>query len=119
MSPAVAPPIFEGFPAPGASGPGHPHDRGDTEKDVPNTASQKKRLRQSRLRRAKNRELRSEVRTRTKTLLAMESADGADAALSELYTALDRAARKRVIAPNAASRQKARAARHVHALKDA
>ena len=90
--------------------------RGNTERDVPNTASQKKRLRQSRVRRARNRELRSEVRTRMKKLLALESADGADAALSELYTALDRAARKRVISPNAASRQKARAARHVNTL---
>lgn len=116
----MAPPIFGGFPAPGAPACRDGRTREATRRGyVPNNASQKKRLRQSRVRRAKNRKVRSEVRTRTKKLLAMESAEGADAALSELYTALDRAARKRVISPNAASRQKARAARHVNALKSA
>jgi len=84
---------------------------------VPNNASQKKRLRQSRVARARNREARSEVRTRTKKLLAMDSADGADAALGDLYRVLDRAARKNQISPNAAARQKARAARHVNRLR--
>lgn len=83
---------------------------------MPNNASQKKRLRQSTVRRARNREARSEVRTRTKKVLAMESSEGADAALSDLYRVLDRAARKNVISPNAAARQKARAARHVRRL---
>ena len=83
---------------------------------MPNNASHKKRLRQSQARRLRNREVRSEIRTRTKKLLSMESAEGAEAALSDLYTVLDRAARKNVIPPNAASRQKARAARHVNGL---
>lgn len=83
---------------------------------MPNNPSQKKRLRQSRARRARNREVRSEIRTRTKRILAMDSADGAEDALSELYALLDRAARKNVIPPNAAARRKARAARHVRHL---
>ena len=86
---------------------------------VPNNASQKKRLRQSEKRRAQNRQVRSEIRTRTTKLLAMESADGAEAALSELYTVLDRAARKSLMPANTAARQKARAARHVSNLINA
>lgn len=83
---------------------------------MPNNPSQKKRLRQSRARRARNREVKSQIRTRTKRILAMDSADGAEDALSELYALLDRAARKNVIPPNAAARRKARAARHVQRL---
>lgn len=83
---------------------------------MPNNASHKKRLRQSETRRLRNRQVRSEIRTRSKTLLQMDSVDEAKAALPELYTALDRAARKNVIPPNAAARQKARAARHVNRL---
>lgn len=83
---------------------------------MPNNPSQKKRLRQSRQRRHRNRQVRSEIRTRTKKLLSMDSADGAQDALSELYALLDRAARKNVIRPNTAARQKARAARHVERL---
>jgi len=83
---------------------------------VPNNPSQKKRLRQSRARRARNRQVRSEIRTRTKRLLAMDSSDDAREPLSELYALLDRAARKNVIPPNAAARQKARVARHVQRL---
>ena len=83
---------------------------------MPNNASQKKRLRQSRVRRLKNRQVRSEIRTRTKQLLEMDSRAEADDALSGLYRTLDRAAQKRIIEPNAAARQKARAARHVESL---
>jgi small subunit ribosomal protein S20 len=86
---------------------------------VPNNASHKKRLRQSETRRHRNRQAKSEIRTRSKTLLQMDSADEAQAALSELYTVLDRAARKNVIPPNTAARQKARAARHVNRLAGA
>lgn len=83
---------------------------------MPNNASQKKRLRQSRVRRLHNRQVRSEIRTRTKSLLGMTSADEATPALSNLYAALDRAARRRIISPNAAARQKSRLARHVQSL---
>ena len=86
---------------------------------MPNNASHRKRLRQSREARLRNRRVRSEIRTRSRNLLAMESAEEAQAALSDLYTVLDRAARKNVIPPNAAARQKARAARHVNRLAGA
>ena len=83
---------------------------------MPNNASQKKRLRQSRIRRLKNREVRSEIRTRTKELLEMESRSEADGALSGLYRILDRAARRGIIKLNTAARQKARVAKHVQSL---
>lgn len=83
---------------------------------MPNNPSAKKRLRQSKERRLRNRAARSEIRTRTKRLLSLDSAEEAQAALRELYSALDRAARRRTIPPNAAARQKARAARHVQSL---
>ncbi len=64
----------------------------------------------------RNRAVRSEIRTRTKKLFGTESAETAEAALSDLYAALDRAARRHVIPANTAARQKARAARHVQRL---
>ncbi|WP_420447871.1 30S ribosomal protein S20 [Candidatus Palauibacter sp.] len=83
---------------------------------MPNNESQKKRLRQSQARRLRNRQVRSEIRTRTKHLLATESREEATPALSELYRALDRATRRNIIKANTAARQKARAARHVGRL---
>jgi len=83
---------------------------------VPNNASQAKRLRQSRERRMRNRRAKSEIRTRTKNVLATETREAGEEALSALYRALDRAARKRIVAPRHASRQKSRAARHVATL---
>jgi small subunit ribosomal protein S20 len=85
---------------------------------MPNNPSAKKRLRQSRLRRSNNRAVRSEIRTRTRAILAMESPAEAQGALSELYSTLDRAARKNIIPKKAAARQKARLARHVQALTE-
>lgn len=85
---------------------------------VPNNASAKKRLRQSRAQRLQNRTVRSEIRTRTKKILSMESAEEANAALPDLYAVLDRAAQRRIIQPNAAARQKARVARHVLSLAE-
>lgn len=86
---------------------------------MPNSPSAKKRLRQSRMRRLHNRSVRSEIRTRTRAILEMESPAEAQDALSELYSALDRAARKRIIPAKAAARQKAQLARHVHGLTEA
>ena len=83
---------------------------------MPNNESQKKRLRQSRARRLRNRRVRSEIRTRTKQILASESREEATSALSDLYRVLDRATRRNVIKANTAARQKARAARHVNGL---
>ncbi len=83
---------------------------------MPNNASHKKRLRQSRARRLKNRKVRSEVRTRQKHLHGLDDRTEADQALSGLYRVLDRASRRGVIPKNTAARQKARAARHVQSL---
>ena len=83
---------------------------------MPNNASAKKRLRESRARRLQNRTVRSEIRTRTKSILSMESAEEAQSALPALYAVLDRAAQRRIIQPNTAARQKARVARHVRDL---
>ncbi|WP_419943532.1 30S ribosomal protein S20 [Candidatus Palauibacter sp.] len=90
--------------------------RGGVEYRVPNNASQAKRLRQSRMRRLRNRQVRSEIRTRSKKLFAMTSREEAEPALSELYQMLDRATRSNVLKPNTAARQKARASRHVRDL---
>ncbi len=46
----------------------------------------------------------------------MTSPEEAEPALSELYQVLDRAARRNVLKPNTAARQKARASRHVRDL---
>ncbi len=83
---------------------------------MPNNASHKKRLRQSLVRRQHNRQVRSEIRTRTKKLLELESPEEATTQLSQLYALLDRAARRNIIPANAASRRKARVARHVRDL---
>lgn len=83
---------------------------------MPNTQSAKKRLRQSRRRRLQNRSLRSEIRTRIRRILEMDSADEAREAVSQLYTVLDRASRKGIVHPGTAARQKARVARHVNRL---
>ncbi len=83
---------------------------------MPNIKSAEKRLRQSRVRRDRNRAVRSEIRTRTKALLSSQDAEAAAEQLRAVTSLLDRAARKGVIAPNAASRRKARLARHVSRL---
>lgn len=83
---------------------------------MPNTKSAKKRVRQNEAARVRNRSLRSEIRTRTRRLLELEAAEEAETQLQELYSLLDRAARRNILHPNAAGRRKARAARHVRSL---
>lgn len=83
---------------------------------MPNTKSAKKRLRQNEHRRLHNRSIRSEIRTRTRRILEMESSEEAQGALSELYTLLDRSARKHIFHRNFAARRKAQLARHVGKL---
>jgi small subunit ribosomal protein S20 len=84
---------------------------------VPNLKSAQKRYRQSLKRRAQNRSIRSEIRTRTRKLLATESAAEAEASVKQLYSLLDKAARRHIMHANAAARQKARLARHVGGLQ--
>lgn len=85
---------------------------------MPTTQSAKKRLRQNEKRRLRNRSLRSRIKTTSRKLHELESPEGAEELLAELYTLLDKAARKRVLHPNAADRRKARAARHVRRLRE-
>ncbi len=83
---------------------------------MPNSMSAGKRLRQASRKRLQNRQVKSAIRTRMRTLLEMESPDEAQAALSDLYSMLDRAAARRVLHPNTAARRKAQLARHVEQL---
>lgn len=83
---------------------------------MPNIKSAKKRLRQSLKRRAHNRTIRSEIRTRTRGLRQATSPEEAGEAYRRLVSLLDRAARKRIIQPNAADRQKSRLARYLAKL---
>ena len=84
---------------------------------MPNIKSARKRYRQSLKRRAHNRSIRSEIRTRTRKLLATESAAEVETSLKQLYSLLDKAAGRRILHPNAAARQKARLARHLARLQ--
>lgn len=93
-----------------------PERRTRAEDVMPNNESAKKRLRQADTRRARNRAVKSEIRTRTRQLLTMDSRAEAESALSDLYARLDRAARKGIIPEGNAARQKARIARYVEGL---
>jgi len=87
---------------------------------MPNIQSAKKRLKQSLVRRARNRSVKRSVRTECKKVLAaVESGDAALAA-AELRTAakkLDQAAAKKILHRNKAARLKSRLAAKVKAVK--
>jgi small subunit ribosomal protein S20 len=82
---------------------------------VANIKSQIKRNRQNERRRVRNKAVRSEVRTRTKTaVVATEAgADDADEKVREAMRTIDKAASKGVIHKNAAARRKSRLAKRV------
>lgn len=86
---------------------------------MPNNPSTKKRLRQTAKRQARNKAMRSEMRTYHKQILErIEAGDraGAEGLLPAVYQRLDKAAKRRVIHPNTAANQKSRLARKVQAL---
>jgi small subunit ribosomal protein S20 len=83
---------------------------------LPNIKSASKRLRQNEKRRDRNRTARSEIRTRTKSLLQTESATDAEAAYRKVASMLDTAARKGIVSKQAAARRKSRLARYVKGL---
>ena len=83
---------------------------------MPNIKSASKRLRQSQKRRLRNREVRAEIRTRTKKLLNTTAPDEAAEAYRVISSLLDKAARKGIVPPNAASRRKSRLQRYVSKL---
>ena len=83
---------------------------------MPNTPSAKKRLRQTETRNARNKVLRSSMRTwEKKVLQAVEAGDKAtaEAQLPMAYRHIDKAARKRILHPNTAANHKSRLARKV------
>jgi len=87
---------------------------------MPNIASARKRLRQNLKRRARNRSVKSELRTEIRKV--RETADGGktDEAEAEFRLAvakLDRAAAKRIIHPNRAARLKSRLSAHLKSVK--
>jgi small subunit ribosomal protein S20 len=65
-------------------------------------------MRQAEKNREHNRAQRSTMRTAVKKVRAAESEEAAEAALKDAEKLLDRAARKRLIHPNAAGRAKSR-----------
>jgi small subunit ribosomal protein S20 len=86
------------------------------------SSSAEKRHRQSEERRLRNKAVKSSVRTSAKkfTVLAQKKETGdAEAALKEMISKLDSAARKGIIKKNAASRKKSRMQRLFNSLKAA
>jgi small subunit ribosomal protein S20 len=87
---------------------------------MPNIASAKKRLRQSVVRRGRNRAtksmLRSQIRKVREAVAAGNVAD-AEAAFKVCVKYLDRAAVHRVVHPNASARMKSRLSARIKALK--
>jgi small subunit ribosomal protein S20 len=89
---------------------------------MPNTKSAEKRLRQDKVRRAKNRAVKSEVKTHIKKVLKAAEAGDIATAESEFRVAakkLDKAGAKKVIHKNAAARHKSRLQRVIKAHKNA
>ena len=89
---------------------------------MPNTATAKKRLRQNIVRRARNRAVKSTVRTQVKKVLTSIDAGETEAAEREYRAAakgLDRAIARRIIHRNTAARQKSRLQRLIKAAKQA
>lgn len=83
---------------------------------MPNIKSAKKRLKQSHVRRERNKDVRSSIRTVTKRLLQTESSEEAEPLFRRASAMLDRAARKGVIPSNTAARRKSRLSRYVSSL---
>lgn len=87
---------------------------------MPNTKSAKKRLKQSLVRRSRNRATRSELKTHTKKVREALAAGNVDQATTEFKSAarkLDKAAAKGVIHANAAARVKSRLSAALKARK--
>jgi small subunit ribosomal protein S20 len=87
---------------------------------MPNTASAKKRLRQSVVRRERNRSAKTSLRTLTKKIresVVAKDVETSTANFSLLVKKLDRAAAKNVIHPNAAARTKSRLSKAIKAIK--
>ena len=86
-----------------------------------NIKSQIKRNRQNEKRRVRNKAVRSELKTRTKTVItaAEQDGDNLDEAVREAIKKLDKAASKGVIHKNAAARRKSRLLAQVARIQSA
>jgi small subunit ribosomal protein S20 len=87
---------------------------------MPNSASAKKRLRQSLDRRARNRTVRTNLRTQIKKCRTTIAGGDAAACETEFRTTvkkLDQAAAKKVLHANAAARLKSRLSKAIKAMK--
>ncbi len=87
---------------------------------MPNISSAKKRLRQSLVRRTRNRATKSELKTRIRKVLELAKAGEAEKTETEFRTTvkkLDQAAAARIIHPNRASRLKSRISARLKAAK--
>jgi small subunit ribosomal protein S20 len=87
---------------------------------MPNSESAKKRLRQSEVRRSRNRAGRSALRTQIRKVreaVAAGNLEQAEAAYRAVVKKLDQAAAKKIIHANAAARTKSRLSKAVKSLK--
>ena len=87
---------------------------------MPNSTSAKKRLRQNEVRRARNRSVKSSVRTQLRKVRTAIDAGDIESSEKEFRTAvkkLDQAAAKNVIHANRAGRTKSRLAKAIKAIK--
>jgi small subunit ribosomal protein S20 len=82
---------------------------------VPRIKSAKKRMRQTKVRTARNKAQRSKLRTAVKTVRTAATKAEATKALSEAASLLDRAGRKNLVHPRTAARQKSRLAKAINA----
>jgi small subunit ribosomal protein S20 len=87
---------------------------------MPNNASTEKRLRQTKVRQARNKAIKSAVKTQVKKVLAAAEAGDVEKAEAEYKLAakrLDRAGGKNIIHKNAAGRKKSRLQKAIKAAK--
>jgi small subunit ribosomal protein S20 len=82
---------------------------------LPRIKSAKKRMRQTKVRTARNKSQRSKLRTAVKNVRTAATKVDASKALSEAASLLDRAGRKHLVHPRTAARQKSRLAKAVNA----
>ena len=82
-----------------------------------NIKSQIKRNRQNEERRVRNKGVRSEMKTRTKTAVSAVGTDDEDAALRIAIKRIDKSASRGVIHKNQAANRKSRLMRRVNALR--
>jgi len=84
---------------------------------LPHHKSAMKRIRQDKKRRARNRHVRSQVRTAVKTVREAHTAEDALAKLPLLSSVIDKAVKKGIVHKRTAARRKSRLAKKANALK--